>query len=331
VLYWSGAGLVGIPSVAFRALRMLSARGDRIPRQGSVGVAGGVAGDVFRKRHQPLMRGSSLFITVVTGIFMYLVVLLAPPGFIANNLWWVAIVLGVGTLGLRGVNKATDRLVQKHKLSPKWAGAIRVAHCLGVCLLAAMCLAPLSDRLVKILQGSYVLLLVFIGAMLLIFRFMGLSDKTDDPDAKTHLWSAACALLAAFCLFSVVSFALVIYPFVPAERGGGDYFEMSNVRMFLYGCADVPPDIIDHCHCGENDQAQTIPLKLIKETASWAYVARPEGSQDPANWHPKIAAVALRLIKGIVVQESVVPPPPDMSLKERLGVILKLLRRLLIM
>jgi hypothetical protein len=90
------------------------------------------------------------------------------------------------------------------------------------------------------------------------------------------VWVAG--LSAIFYLLSVLSFSLWVYPFIPSQRGGGDYTESRRAVLYFTqeAAGFLPADIADG--------KKTVPLVILEETPQLIFVADPTKDGGPERW-----------------------------------------------
>jgi hypothetical protein len=270
-MYWLLFILPGGPTLAYLALRGHKAKSGR-----------------------PLMRLSSLIVVLQLVMFVYFVVLIAPPGFVHRDSYWIAATIIWTVIVMRIINSATDFLRKKGVAVRIWlVRLVQFIHGVIATILEIFCILPLSKRISLMFPDVLVTLLIIIAAGILVWRFASLAKEAQDPNEVKHLWVAGGALLAGLYLFSVISFARTIYPFVPAERGGGDYSESPIVTIMPISA--VLPDYLDtEFEIARLPNREVSPIeqtavtmsanrevRLIEQTSSWIYVARVRETDRP--------------------------------------------------
>jgi hypothetical protein len=110
-------------------------------------------------------------------------------------------------------------------------------------------------------------LCLFLGRMVYVLRHHLIYD-----DRNNRLFW--CALMLPLLVFgtydAVISFAVVVYPYIPCEKGGGDYGSVSEA--FFYGSKDKPLPL----PCG--------PLVVLLETDDCYYVAKDPCDRIRMEW-----------------------------------------------
>jgi hypothetical protein len=158
-------------------------------------------------------------------------------------------------------------------------------------------LQPLFPLLLRLALRAKVPIVIFIFSGHLSYQFWSRVQRASDQQDKRALWLVGGAMLVGMYLFSVLGFAYAIYPFIPAERGGGNYEHSPSVVLsVLDEDKTLPPELVD-THTGKF--ARTIPLKLLEQTSAWIYVAAQPSSPAP-KWKPHIVAIprnAVNLMK----------------------------------
>jgi hypothetical protein len=147
--------------------------------------------------------------------------------------------------------------------------------------------------------GGYVfLVLVFLILWLfgrLALRSAALTDP--DPKLKAAFWASGFSLIVATFYICILSFSYSVYPYIPAERGGGSYVSSSKVVLTFQGSPGVlPTDLLD-------TGSRSKPLLIIEESGSAIYVADPNDSGGPIEWRrgakPRIVAIRREIINSV--------------------------------
>ena len=197
----------------------------------------------------------------------------------------------------------------------------------AVVLLDVLCLWPLSRLIYDMMKRGIVVGLAFMLAGVVIWRFEDHLSKQSNPDPldRRDIILIGTAIITGCYLFSTIGFALTIYPFVPAERGGGNYFHSPNIALDLGDASGFPEDLLQPREVSEkavepvsvrvyepsqlqgfvqnrtakSQVRRSLPLKLLEQTSAWIYVAPPKGADSFADWHPRIIAVKATAVSEI--------------------------------
>ncbi len=144
--------------------------------------------------------------------------------------------------------------------------------------LAAMFFGPKNK-----IAGGWVFF-VLVGVILLIFWSTNASAKrTEIRSKKLAMWALGLCLIGATYYLSVLTFAFNVYPFIPAERGGGSFTETPLATLRFKGDASgaLPLGLLD-CRSAKCDC--TKPLVVIEETNYSIFVADPDDAGGPFAW-----------------------------------------------
>lgn len=150
--------------------------------------------------------------------------------------------------------------------------------------------------------GIVFVLLVVIAAVMtgrLVVRYREL-------DVRHRVAALAFSMIGALYYLSVLTFALFIFPYIPATKGGGDFDFGGDVRVVFRTDADAnarAPLILKW-----QDAKTTDTLKLIHETSTAVFVAHPSDHGGPTVWRhivgadnrPAVLVINKQLINTIV-------------------------------
>ncbi len=131
---------------------------------------------------------------------------------------------------------------------------------------------------------AFSVLLIVIAHRLIVWTY-----RMPDGTTRVAWWTAGICVLAAVYYLSAVSFAYRVYPFIPADKGGGDYTEATSVTVRLHEGAAVPSWILEpprpsRTAFSPRDTALSKPLIIIEETADCVYLADPNDAGGPFGW-----------------------------------------------
>ena len=121
--------------------------------------------------------------------------------------------------------------------------------------------------------------LLFTFFMLFLFWRLSRRSRTlSDPRLKAALWSSGVSILVAIFYICILSFAYSVYPYIPAERGGGSYVDSSEVVLTIQGSTTpLPQNLLESA-------SRSKLLVIIEESATSIYVADPHDAGGPVEW-----------------------------------------------
>ena len=148
----------------------------------------------------------------------------------------------------------------------------------------------------------FFILLIFAIFIRNVYRFRQIqTDKT----RQTHLIISTLCILGILFYLSILSFAHVVYPFIPAAKGGGDYTESLPVHIVfssnseLYGnvASTIPPEIKTNLDAHR--------MIMLDENNSFVFLAKTNDpdTNGPAGWRngnkPKVYEIRRDAILSI--------------------------------
>jgi len=243
-----------------------------------------------------------LAITLALLLAFITIYLFAPPNFLRDREWVVALLFGIAIGGLAASWWLVTTLI-KERLQPRAAIAVRWTLCaVTVTLLGYYSLRGIFGLLWEMLRHNGYYFLVFLALILFITRrSITQTDKSDSVAFRMGVWAVAGCLIAALYYLSVLTFALRIFPYIPAAKGGGDYSRGGDVVVMFDPSAikSIPKDLLEDSH--DNPSR---PLKVIESTEQSMFFADPTDAGGPEAWRrgdsaPKIFEVRRALISGI--------------------------------
>jgi hypothetical protein len=129
--------------------------------------------------------------------------------------------------------------------------------------------------------GGYRFLLLMALIAYVVWRCIRrVSRYRTDTGRRTVVIALTASLVGALSFISTLSFAYWVYPYIPAERGGGDYTDAREVVIMFGDKASVrlPPGMArSSCNCSK-------PLLILDATASSVFVADPKDGGGPMAW-----------------------------------------------
>jgi hypothetical protein len=107
-----------------------------------------------------------------------------------------------------------------------------------------------------------------------------LREFASDWRSMFRIGISSVAVVGVLFYLAVLSFAYAVFPFVPAERGGGDYRNVGHVAVTLRHSEDnpFPADVRDLI---KTDQS---PLILLDENSDLLFFAFATEAGGPAEW-----------------------------------------------
>jgi hypothetical protein len=119
-------------------------------------------------------------------------------------------------------------------------------------------------------------------------------------------WGLRICILTALYYMSVLAFAYGVYPNIPAAKGGGNFEDTANVRLYLRSDAQsaVPTNICENITTiRSNLVIRTIQFKIIHASDSTVYLADPNDPRSGggvmmwSKWHtPRVFAIQKDMI-----------------------------------
>jgi hypothetical protein len=311
-LYWLLVVLIGIPSIAFVKIWLRN-------RQVNVSKSDG-------NKEPLIMTWAGLLTSLQLLGLLYVVTLVAPPGFVSRQAFWVGLNFGFSVLGLGRIyfllrslrSPATYekkgvlwrlacslsaynwrfRRAVSYNPAGSWK-TVRIMVLILTLVIDWRCLEAerLMPVILALLWKAKILIGIFIFMGHVAFQYWDRITRAIDPGDKRALWFICGAKLTLSFIFSVIGFAYSVYPFIPAERGGGNYTHASDVRLWIKSDAGETPETLIEQHKG--NVSITRPLKLIEQTSVWVYVAPGPVPDIPADWKPEIVAVRKELVTSM--------------------------------
>ena len=153
-------------------------------------------------------------------------------------------------------------------------------------------------------HGGYSFFFFSVLVFAIAHRLSTWSRRMPDANARIAWWAAGACLIAATYYLSIVSFAYHVYPYIPADKGGGDYTEATLVTIHFHGDAVVPLEMLAPGGGASTDSKQSKPVIIIEETPTSVYIADPTDAGGPYSWRrgstPTILQITRSDIAGIL-------------------------------
>jgi hypothetical protein len=89
------------------------------------------------------------------------------------------------------------------------------------------------------------------------------------PGQKQGVHLARWAIVITLSILSVLTFAYRVYPYIPADKGGGNFHFSRDAKICMFAEGMLPTAIRDI-----SDKSCSVQLKIIEITDTTTYVAR---------------------------------------------------------
>jgi hypothetical protein len=271
ILYWLLPLIALAPLYGFYLLRHFS---KETPLEGE---------DIF-KGYIP----SALLVTNLLFVF-YVFAVFSPPGSVGQREFVIPVMFLVTIGGIILTRVGIRKLVEKG-LSQSFGDDItlyaRWILCVGI--IFGLDWYALGGDLLRLLWsiflgGGWVFFAFLLTAAFLAERTRVRTKQFSDYRAKLTLKVLAGGLIIATFYLSVLAFALRIYPYIPATKGGGDYVGAPNVVLCFQG-ANEKLELSDLVATTQNDCIRSKELQIIEESATSVFVADPNEAGGPLSW-----------------------------------------------
>jgi hypothetical protein len=100
--------------------------------------------------------------------------------------------------------------------------------------------------------------------------------KYSSKEIKKAIFCVSFIFLIILYYFSILTFAIFIYPYIPAEKGGGDYFFSRDIIINTVNNKIKLPDIFSDTHCYR--------LKIIDSSDDYIYIAKESDCNGSIEW-----------------------------------------------
>lgn len=258
---------------------------------------------------EPRVYLPSVILTVNLLLVFYVYVLFAPRRFLEHKEFVVPVLFTLtfgGIAVVRWFEKPVGKLLKmlanathpgSSALAEKWEQ--KVLDDYGKYSRWALCvvIAPVVDvyalwglfRLLgRILwdgsgSGGYVLLLLVMLMGYLVNRTIIRCKEIRNKGMRIAVWAVTSCLVGALYYFSVLIFAVRVYPYVPAVRGGGDYTE--SPRVLLRFKADSAGSLpVGTLGASAGNGLTSRDLMILEVTSTSVFVADPAEGGGPEMW-----------------------------------------------
>jgi hypothetical protein len=248
----------------------------------------------------------------------YIYVMFSPGGFFRNRAHLIPLIFLVTLIGLTVIQQLTRRefVVFVGRRADKIKRFSASPHTIGSFLRWLLCLLVIFflDRYsfhglggelwemfsgnMRFTSGGGYVFLVFVFLILWLFWRISLrSSSITDQKLKAALWASGISLMFATFYICILSFSYSVYPYIPAERGGGSYVDSANVVLTFQGGSNaLPVGLLESA-------SRSRPLLIIEETGTSIYVADPKDAGGPVEWRrgarPNVIAIRRDLVSSI--------------------------------
>jgi len=137
----------------------------------------------------------------------------------------------------------------------------------GVFLVAILCVTP---EIIEMFKSTGLLSVVFIALLFLLgwlpWRTVSIGSRQIPFAQHRDMWLLTTCLIVPIYFLSLLTFSYVVFPFIPAVRGGGDYSAAPQVSIIY-----------------RDGKAEDKEI-LLEETAAALFVAKPQNAVGPCEW-----------------------------------------------
>lgn len=125
----------------------------------------------------------------------------------------------------------------------------------------------------------FLVILIFSFYLYRIYRYY---ETYEEQWRKKSILATGICFLFINYIFSILTFAIFIYPYIPVEKGGSDFTYSPSTYIILKAeSAQCFPELIDSTH---PSQIILKKLKVIEQTLEYIYVADEKDRGGPQEW-----------------------------------------------
>jgi hypothetical protein len=221
----------------------------------------------------------SIVLIFNTLMVFYIIVAFAPPGFVMQRQALIPIIFSFTTFGLSILQYIIPIFIKEDKTKivhefARWSLCIIIALPLDIYSLRGL----YKNLWEMFVDGGYTFLIFIILFGITIWRFYIRSKRTQTSHGKyCNLILAACMMFSLYYL-SVLTFALRVYPYIPASKGGGDYYYAPKA-IFYYKekyKKSIPNEL--------STNLITKQLVVMEETENSIFAADANDAWGPLEW-----------------------------------------------
>jgi hypothetical protein len=132
------------------------------------------------------------------------------------------------------------------------------------------------------IEGGYFYIALMSLVGMLLWRIDTQSDKYREAGLYPTVWVMAACVCGALMYLSTLAFAVRVYPFIPVNRGGGDYTtESTSVLTFDPDFASaIPKNLVDV----KAASFQSNPVMILHDATETIFVAEKTETNGPEQW-----------------------------------------------
>ncbi len=246
---------------------------------------------------------SSTFLMVLLLFTFYLMAVISEPGFFhvkQSIITWFFVFVILALAIIRPLEEKIELFRTRIPGLPNWFGKFghkenwtwgRIFRCLLAFLVAPAFMAWIFwssefwSRVGEMFFGGGYWYFVFASIAGLNIWFIDLLKKEFyEHHLKVEFWTLMLPVPFTFLYFAVLSFALHVYPYIPAERGGGDFTKEKAMLLTFGDTNAIPAGVL-------NKGFESRKAVILDETANMIYFAIPaNGVAEIREWRQNIPA-----------------------------------------
>lgn len=246
---------------------------------------------------------SSIVLMVFLMFTFYLMIVFSPPGFFHDKqglvTWFFisAIVVlaivrpleeGVEVLRTKisGLPNRLERLLAKLGHEENWTWG-RIGRCVLTFIITPLVMVwifwsvEFYSQIRDMLAGGGYWYFIFASMAGLVVWFI---DRLKEHfhkhrlNLKLEFWTMMLPISLTFSYLAVLSFAYHVYPYIPVERGGGDYTaESASILTFDAQLSNsIPSEVFDSAHTN----LQSKKAIILDETANAIFITIPKSTNS---------------------------------------------------
>lgn len=234
-----------------------------------------------------------------------------------GSLFWIFILTIFGILGTVGLKRLLEWAKQSKTINEtvvvysRWA-LIIIIGIFDIGLLRAF--REIIDEMLEFHTGSLILLLLLVFLLglipVIVSHYLNKYFAEHLEKSANALRILTISIIAPLVYFHILAFSYVIYPYVPASRGGGDYTTADKTVLVFKKEISVSgfKEILDtQLKSGE---MQSIPLIVISETSGSLFAAIPKEAGGPEAWRknftnrPRVFEIAKDRLSHCIIKSS---------------------------
>ena len=235
----------------------------------------------FEQLEKDDFRVVSSFIAAMAGLLFvfYLTTSFSRPKDWPDMQLPVAILSGSITLWMALV-RAVERPIESWIGRPFGLVARAVLLFVEYIAIVIICSSPIQVFLTCVRDGGYFYLL-FVGlAFVMLFFLQWFLPKFAKYKRVGALFAMNLSISLSFLYLSTLAYAYHMYPYLPTNRGGGDYSADPRVCILTFGSesiGSIPADLV------EADSLQSLPLTVLEDTSDAMFVTLEHSQSEREN------------------------------------------------